>query len=383
MKNRRFLCVFSLMLLTGLLMPFLSGCGGVRREDFSKLIKGAEKMNVPEKIAQILGEASLAPSSHNTQQWRVKIISDTELLVLTDQARWLTQVDPENRELMLSIGAFLENLEQAALSFGYKAQTEILAKTSRETEVVRINLSPCPPVKSNILELIQARATDRRAYEKADLSASQVEELTKLLPECLAWFPRSGKEGGWLADSLVAANRQQADNDGKQKELSEWLRFSQAEAREKKDGLTPEMLGLSGIQKFYWYSFMKREDALSKSFRDKGVASARNQVDGCAGFFVITGEDNSVASLLQAGRNYEKLILKCTELSIAFQPMSQLMEESPWKDEIAKELNLSKPIQFVVRAGLSKNHPAPAIRRPVEDFIEAPMPEQPSPSPIP
>jgi len=325
-------------------------------------------MDIPEKISQILGDASLAPSSHNTQQWRVKILSETELLVMTDQGRWLTQVDPENRELMLSIGAFLENLEQAALTFGYMTQTEILAKTPRDTDVVKIKLTPCPPVKSKILELIQSRATDRRPYEKADLSASQVEELTKLLPGCLSWFPRNGKEGGWLAVSLVAANRQQADNDGKQKELSEWLRFSQAEAREKKDGLTAEMLGLSGIKKFYWYTFLKKKDVLSKSFRDQGVASARSQVDGCAGFFVITSGDGSVSSLLQAGRDYEKLILKCTEFGIAFQPMSQLMEESPWKDEIAKELTLSRPVQFVVRTGLSKSRPAPSIRRPVEDF---------------
>jgi nitroreductase len=76
-------------------------------------------MSIPEHIAQILRYASLAPSSHNTQPWRVKIISDSEFIIQSDSTRWLPKVDPDNRELLLSIGAFWENLDQAALAFGF------------------------------------------------------------------------------------------------------------------------------------------------------------------------------------------------------------------------------------------------------------------------
>jgi hypothetical protein len=178
-------------------------------------------------------------------------------------------------------------------------------------------LVKCPPQKDIRLELLKTRTTNRKPYEKRDLLPSHIEELKKLLPDHLVYFPRRSKEGEWIAKSLIDANRKQAFDDEKQKELAEWLRFSHSEASKKRDGLTAEMLGVSGIVKFFWYTFMSRKRALSKSFRNKGVKNVRNQVNSCAGFIVLTSDDISVPSLLQAGREFERLALNCTELKIA------------------------------------------------------------------
>jgi len=330
-------------------------------------------MSIPEHIAQILRYASLAPSSHNTQPWRVKIISDSEFIIQSDSTRWLPKVDPDNRELLLSIGAFWENLDQAALAFGFEAQTEVLATNLKDMDILKVKLVKylvkCPPQKDIRLELLKTRTTNRKPYEKRDLLPSHIEELKKLLPDHLAYFPRGSKEGEWIAKSLIDANRKQAFDDEKQKELTEWLRFSHSEASKKRDGLTAEMLGVSGIVKFFWYTFMSRKRALSKSFRNKGVKNVRNQVNSCAGFIVLTSDDLSVPSLLQAGREFERLALSCTELKIAIHPMSQLIEESPWKDQLKDSLDLLKPVQFVLRVGYSKAHPKPSIRRPIKEFV--------------
>ncbi len=59
----------------------------------------------------------------------------------------------------------------------------------------------------------------------------------------------------------MEANKRQTFDDEKQKELAEWLRFSRSEVSEKSDGLTPEMLGMTGLVKFFWYAFMSRKNA--------------------------------------------------------------------------------------------------------------------------
>lgn len=99
------------------------------------------------------------------------------------------------------------------------------------------------------------------------------------------------------------------------------------------------------------------------------IENVRNQVNNCSGFIVIISDDLGVHSMLEAGRNFEKLALKCTELGVAIQPMSQLMEESPWNEELESSLELSKPVQLVLRAGYSRKRPERSVRRPVEEII--------------
>jgi hypothetical protein len=60
--------------------------------------------------------AVLAPSSHNTQPWRF-IINGDELLVCADRTRSLANIDPFDRELIISCGAALLNLRVALAYF--------------------------------------------------------------------------------------------------------------------------------------------------------------------------------------------------------------------------------------------------------------------------
>ena len=358
-----FFCIFATFTM------ILLSCGSVKRKSFQTLTEEVEMATVSEHIVQILGYASLAPSAHNTQPWRVKILSDSEFVVQSDSTRRLPEVDPDNHELLLSIGTFWENLDQAALAFGFEAQTVILATDPTGIDILNVKLIKCSPPDENNLDLMKTRATNRKPYEKKDLHPSHLEEFKELLPDHLVYFPRESEAGEWIARNLIEANKQQAFDDRKQKELVEWLRFSRSEAKKREDGLTPEMIGLSSMAKFFWYTFMNKKSAFSSSFRNKGIENVRKQVDNCAGFIAITGDDISVPSLLEAGRGFERLALKCAELKIAVHPMSQLMEESPWKEQLADSLGLSKSIQFILRVGYSKVHPKPSIRRPVKDFV--------------
>ena len=69
----------------------------------------------------LLAHAALAPSSHNTQPWRVHVESPTRWIVGPDPLRQLTAVDPEARELVLSV----PQLDQRA---GLRYHLEALAQ---------------------------------------------------------------------------------------------------------------------------------------------------------------------------------------------------------------------------------------------------------------
>jgi hypothetical protein len=67
-------------------------------------------------IQQILSYGMHAPSSHNTQPWKVKL-EGNRLKVFGDFERRLRIVDPNNREFLLSISASIENRTISRLDF--------------------------------------------------------------------------------------------------------------------------------------------------------------------------------------------------------------------------------------------------------------------------
>ncbi len=59
----------------------------------------------PRRLRRMLEWAVLAPSSHNSQQWQVRM-DENVLALLPDRRRATPVVEPEDRELALSCGAF-------------------------------------------------------------------------------------------------------------------------------------------------------------------------------------------------------------------------------------------------------------------------------------
>ncbi|OGL34999.1 hypothetical protein A3F38_02865 [Candidatus Saccharibacteria bacterium RIFCSPHIGHO2_12_FULL_48_21] len=77
-----------------------------------------------EKISHLLEYAILAPSTHNTQPWKIKI-KDRSCQVYIDSSRQLPAADKLRRDMYISLGAFLHNLETAARSYGVFHKTEL------------------------------------------------------------------------------------------------------------------------------------------------------------------------------------------------------------------------------------------------------------------
>src|SRR5262249_3613515 len=116
---------------------------GVTREDVEEPPGSAPAALIAPELHALLYYASLAPSGHNAQPWTVRI-DGREIWVGTDSARWLPKVDPANRELMLSVGAFLENLIAAAPAHGFVADCEVVG-TRPTTDVARVVLKSMAP----------------------------------------------------------------------------------------------------------------------------------------------------------------------------------------------------------------------------------------------
>lgn len=359
-------------MLVGLLLAGGILAAGMAGSKHIRFFVPREDLPVSPQLQEIIYYGTLAPSSHNAQMWKVRVDSDSEITVLLDKSRLLPGVDPANREALISLGAFVENMIQTAPKFDLTAQVSVVGKKPADEEMVRIkfNKGSGNEFDPAFTDTVIKRDTVRTPYQKTALSAGDVKVLQNTVGDNLYYFPLDSEGGRYIREGLIASNKQQAYDDEKQKELADWVRFDKKEAVDKNDGLTPEMMGLSGVKKYFVYTFMNKDSVMADSFRKQTVSTVQSQVDNCAGFFIITSRDNSVEGLINVGRDLQKFWHRATELQVAIHPMSQMMEESPWKEENNGRLNIDKPMHMMLRVGYVDELPQPVSkRRNIEEII--------------
>jgi hypothetical protein len=348
-------------------IPLLSSCSGVKRSD---LPASAEPVRgVDEESARILWYASLAPSGHNSQPWFVKVVGKGEWIIGGDPRRRLPAVDPDNRELLLSIGAFAENLSAASSVAGYDAAMEVIAKSPQDEEVMRVTLKKAPP-KPYPLERLTLRRTVKNGFLTREIAAEDLTVLSEPHGGRLFYYPRGTDHAKCIQEATVESYRVQTYRDEAQKELAQWVRFSNEDARKHRDGLTTESMEITGFSGWFVRQFMDQGDVVGERFRKQGIDIAAKWAGEGGGWMVITSAGRGVADLVETGRRFERTALLARERNIALHPMTQVLEEEKGRREIASSHGTEVIPQFVLRVGYLDKYPTPvSLRRTVASFV--------------
>jgi len=338
------------------------------RDDIKAAVESVGMLLPDER--EILYLASLAPSGHNTQPWFVEYVEPYHWIIANDKTRWLPAVDPTQRETILSIGAFLQNLEYAASSFGYTCTWNLLATTNQDERVMEVKLTKTSSMSDFDVEKIKTRRTVRSNYRRELISTDDLDHIIGSESDGFHYMPAGGKESQFISEQTIEANRIQVYRDPAQEELADWIRFSSEAAEKYRDGLTTASMEINGIPGFIVRNFYTRESAMSSDFRDKGIDKVRSQVSRSAGWILLTSKDSSVETLLECGRQLQRLLLRTRERNIAIHPMTQILEERSTQEVLNDSINLNETVQFILRTGYLDQYPQPvSLRRPVGWFL--------------
>ena len=343
------------------LVSIISGCGSASRENFHQEFSN--------QIEKIIYYASLAGNSHNTQPWYVYVESDSLLFIKADFSRKLQIVDPDACGLFISLGAFIENLQLAAASLGYKAEVRITAKHKNDSNVATIYLSESQKNGYNLSQ-IENRRTLRTPFHNTEISKEHLKSLIGNNNSKVIYFSSSSEEGKYIAEQTLAAYTQQAKDDQAKQELANWMRFSNSDVEKYRDGLTTSGIGITGFGGFFVRNFYKPEDSMKDSFIKTGIEKTKEQIENCGGWLVIIQNEDSPESWIKTGRLYQRLNLVCRDLMIGFHPMNQMIEEENFEEKANERLSQSGVIQFIARVGYVDEYPpANSVRRSVKEII--------------
>ena len=322
---------------------------------------------------QILFLASLAPSGHNTQPWFVHYLAPYHWIIGNDKTKWLPAVDPVQRETILSIGAFLQNLEYAAQASGYTCRWTLLAGTNQDERVMEVALSKDSASTPFDIAQIESRRTVRAGFLRDTLTDDDLNHLIGAEPELIHYLPATGKEGRFINEQTIEANRLQSYRDPAQQELADWLRFSSEDARKYRDGLTTGSMEIDGMAGWVVRNLYGKANVMKTNFRERGVEAVKNAVSESAGWILITSRDASVAALLETGRRMQRLFLKVRERHIAIHPMTLILEETSIRQMLQPAIGIGDSVQFILRTGYVAKYPPPvSLRRPVSWFVRLP-----------
>ncbi|MGA9115676.1 MAG: hypothetical protein WB626_02765, partial [Bacteroidota bacterium] len=199
----------------------------------------------------LLRYAVLAPSSHNSQPWRARV-SDSGIAVYADYTRRLPVADPGDRELVMSVGAFLMNLRVAAARFGVACRVEEHYGGEKDRPVAFASLTPCaPPEKlaaplGALFPAVVRRHTNRSPFLATGVPGAVLEELRGIgrASTVSLFLSSDGSLNAEIAALVAEADRMRYADPAFRSELGGWIRPSGSRNR---DGIPRAAFGMGGV----------------------------------------------------------------------------------------------------------------------------------------
>jgi hypothetical protein len=202
---------------------------------------------------ELLEVARWAPSPHNIQPWRIRVMSEEESELLCAPDRLLPETDPTGRFTTVGLGIFVETLAIAARASGADVAAEfddapLRTGATRPIRVARLRLVAAATPEELAPDLIRRRRTSRLPYDGRPVSEAALGALERVAREwgqCL-----SASSDPELVRWVLALNREtlffDLTDERARREVGSWMRFSDGAAARTRDGFAPAALGFPG-----------------------------------------------------------------------------------------------------------------------------------------
>ena len=300
---------------------------------------------------ELVRNATLAPSSHNTQCWKFRI-EDNAITLLPDLARRTPAVDPDDHHLYVSLGCAAENLVQAALANGLPGDVRF-DPDSAGGGAIKVVLDPTKAVSSPLYLAIPERQCTRPEYDAKPVSTEELHLLeqagTGKGVRVMLLTEKTALES--VLAYVVKGNTAQMNDPAFVEELKSWIRFGSDEAVKTGDGLYSGTSGNPSVPR--WIG----SPLFGMFFRPKGENDKyAKHLRSSAGVAIFVSDANDKTHWVEAGRCYERFALQATALGIRNAMLNQPVEVSRLRPQFATAMGIgggggsSRP-DLVVRFG--------------------------------
>ena len=311
------------------------------------------------KTLALIEHAIRAPSSHNSQPWRFRLVEDS-IELHADRTRALPVNDPYDRELTISCGCALMNLVVAARHFGRFQGMELLPKFMDPDLLARVQLARVSGEAqpgSDLFEAIARRRTYRRRFTDQAVPASVQRRLMAVAEAGGAWIEciQEPKAKHAIAELVAEADRMLWADPSWRRELALWMHPSRA-----RDGMAmPAMPG-------------PLASAVVRSF-DMGDGQAARDLElaDASPLLVVLGtERDTQKDWLAAGEALQGVLLTACHAGLQASYLNQPIQVPAMRLQLGGMLVHAGVPQVLLRLGYPTEDITPSSRRPLESVLD-------------
>jgi len=328
----------------------------------------------------LLETAVHAPSPHNVQPWRIKILNETQADLFIDSARTLPKEDTTGSFIILTMGMFIEALRILAANKGFHLEHSIYHEASWYAHEI-LNTRGQALLPFARLELTATPSTESLAD-----AAAFLKRRTSRIPLKPDPIPVKDIEFLWLLadmwghrfevitdkasiERILKKNTEAVFEDLNHRdyhdEIVQWFRFTDKKSKETRDGLDYRCMNTS--RSAFWLS-ARVPKLLQLPLTSPVLAKVyRRQVGLVPTLGMLAGKFWAAESAFETGSFLMQFWLATAEHNLYIHPFGNLVTN---KKAAAWLLNETKvpDIWLIFKIGYS-DEPPKSYRRSVEEIL--------------
>jgi hypothetical protein len=329
--------------------------------------RAAAPPDARQRWQELLEYARWAPSPHNVQPWKLKILSATRAQVYYDPTRLLRHTDPTSRFTITGLGMFVECLRVAAGPLGFTltahpAPEPQLNYAATDLQLfATLELVPSPTSASGTdRELIRQRKTSRLHYDSRPIPAAVQQRLTAVA--AAYGHTLTFSSAGPTVDFVLDLNRKtlftDLDDPATRTELAGWIRTTDEEAATKKDGLWSHCMGFSGR---LMHNFFFHAERFRSAWKRRVLGQVyKHSMHGTTTVAWLQGPFGRRPDWEQAGAMLQQLWLEMTRHNLYLHPFGSVITNAEAYAQFCHHVGHSaesEPLGLLVRLGYSQEPP--------------------------
>ncbi len=330
----------------------------------------------PDLRMRALSFALLAPNPHNRQPWVAALQGADTVILYRNSALNLPETDPNERQLTIGMGCFIELMVQGAAQEGTGVELELFPKGTDKNAPVVVARFTGEATPEPLFQQVLIRHTNRSLYNQSAVSSSEIAVIVNSPGQVQGAVIAASSKKTMVSDIQKLASAAiaiEANTPRTHAESIHLTRIGKAEIEANPDGISlggplMDSLGALGI--------LNRVSALdpNSSAFATAITMQTDAVATTPAFFWVTTPANKRTDQIAAGRAWVRAHLQATALGLSVQPISQALQEyaemdMPYRKIHSMLAQQGETVQMLGRLGYGPSQ-SPAPRWPLETRLK-------------